>query len=323
VRYDPGVPNEAARVPMPAYTIEPPDILLIEAVRLIPRPPYRIEPLDVLGIQVTDPGTKGPLLPNEPIAGLFTVTPEGYVDLGFSYLSVKLAGRTLEEARTAIEDHLKRRFKPPFQIVVELAQSKALQQIRGEHLVRPDGTVGLGTYGSVFVDGMTLAEARTAIEVHLAQYLLNPEISIDVVGYNSKVYYIITDGAGFGEQVYRLPVTGKETVLDAIAQINGLPPVASKSRIWLARPGLSEAGHEVQLAVDWKGITQHARTATNYQVMPGDRIYVNSAPLVKADTYLARFISPLERILGVALLARTTVRNFESTDNNGVGIIVP
>ena len=33
--------------------------------------------------------------------------------------------------------------------VVSLSQSRALQQIRGEHLVQPDGTVNLGTYGSV------------------------------------------------------------------------------------------------------------------------------------------------------------------------------
>ena len=32
---------------------------------------------------------------------------------------------------------------------VAIAQSRAMQVIRGEHLVRPDGTVGLGVYGSV------------------------------------------------------------------------------------------------------------------------------------------------------------------------------
>ena len=40
--------------------------------------------------------------------------------------------------------------------------------------------------------------------------------------YNSKVYYVITEGAGAGDLVARLPITGNETVLDAISQINGL-----------------------------------------------------------------------------------------------------
>jgi polysaccharide export outer membrane protein len=203
--------------------------------------------------------------------------------------------------------------KPPFEITVELVQSKAMQLIRGEHLVRPDGTVGLGTYGSVYVDGMTLAEAKLAIEAHLSQYLLNPEISLDVSGFNSKVYYVIADLAGSGQQVYRLPVTGKETVLDAIALIYGLPPVASKCRIWLARPTAAcDDKGELKLPVDWNGITQCGRTATNYQILPGDRVYVDGAPLVRTDTYLARIILPIERILGVTLLANTTVRLFET-----------
>ena len=32
------------------------------------------------------------------------------------------------------------------------------------------------------------------------------------------------------------PVTGSETVLDAISKVQGLPPVASQKRIWVARP---------------------------------------------------------------------------------------
>ncbi|MCI0461937.1 MAG: polysaccharide biosynthesis/export family protein [Gemmataceae bacterium] len=312
--------NEFTRVSHPPYVVQPPDILLIDAVNLVPKPPYRIEPLDVLAIQVVDPVTKAPLLPKEPIAGFYNVTPEGTVDLGFNWKSVSLAGLTLEQARSAIEKHLSARVKGPFDTTVELAQSKAMQQIRGEHLVRPDGTVGLGTYGSVYVDGMTIAEARAAIEAHLANFLLNPQVSLDVAGYNSQVYYVIADLAGSGQQVYRLPVTGKETVLDAIALVSGLPPVSSKHHIWLARPTPAEAHGEIKLDVDWNGITQRGRTATNYQILPGDRVYVQGAPLVAADTYLGRIISPLERILGVGLLGRITTRAFESQNNGNSGI---
>jgi polysaccharide biosynthesis/export protein len=72
----PAAPSESARLTHPPYVIEAPDVLVIDAIRLIPRPPYRIEPLDALAIQVTDPATKGPLVPMEPIAGVFTVPPK-------------------------------------------------------------------------------------------------------------------------------------------------------------------------------------------------------------------------------------------------------
>ena len=48
---------------------------------------------------------------------------------------------------------------------------------------------------------------------------------MDVLAYNSKVYYVITDGGGAGEQVYRIPSNGNETVLDAIAAIEGIVAV--------------------------------------------------------------------------------------------------
>ena len=44
------------------------------------------------------------------------------------------------------------------------------------------------------------------------------------------------DTAGTGEQVVRLPVTGNETVLDAVASLNGLSPVANRCRIYVVRP---------------------------------------------------------------------------------------
>lgn len=306
--YSENLPRELAKVPMAPYVIEPPDILTINAVRVVPLPPYRIEPLDGLFIQVTN------TLPTEPIAGVFTVEPDGVVNLGASYGSVKVVDMTLDEAKNAIDERLKKILKEAA-VSVSLAQSRASQQIRGEHLVCPDGTVNLGIYGSVYVAGKTLAEAKTAIEQELSKKLYKPEVSVDVFAYNSKVYYIVTDGAGYGEQVIRIPTTGNETVLDAISQVNGLPAVASKTGVWVARPTPAGACPFDKLPVDWNGITRSGLTATNYQVMPGDRIYVMAQPIMTVDTYLGRYIAPFERIFGVTLLGSSTVRSLTNPNN--------
>jgi polysaccharide export outer membrane protein len=145
--------------------------------------------------------------------------------------------------------------------------------------------------------------------VRTARYLLDPEVSVDVFAYNSKTYYIVTDGGGYGEQVYRFAHTGNETVLDAMAQINGLPVVASKHRIWVARPAPSEAGCYQILPVDWQAITRGGATTTNYQILPGDRIFVEAEPLVTVDTALARVFSPLERVFGITLLGSAVVHS--------------
>jgi polysaccharide export outer membrane protein len=180
--------------------------------------------------------------------------------------------KTLDEAKALIEAHLKKLGfeKPVVELVV--SQTRGVQLVRGQHLVRPDGTVSLGTYGNVNVSGLTLSAAKSVIEAELSKQLQKPEVVVDVLAYNSKVYYIIFDQGGAGQRVTRLPITGNETVLDAIANINGLTQVSSK-RIWIARPA-PELGQMQILPVDWVGMSQHGHTNTNYQVMPGDRIYV-------------------------------------------------
>jgi polysaccharide export outer membrane protein len=311
------LPRELAPASLPPYVIEPPDVLIIDALRLVPKPPYHVAPLDVLGIQVT--GT----LPNEPIAGLYTVEPNGTVNLGFSYGVVRVEGLTLEEAQKVIDKHLDAHLKRPFTVApLGLAESRALQQIRGPHLVEPDGMVSLGVYGRVYVDNMTIPDARAAIEHHLGQIFLNPEISLDVSGFNSKVYYVITDNAGNGEGVVRLPVTGKTTVLDALGNVNGIPPFGSKHFIYLVRPTEcgGKKGDEVY-PVDWHALAHCGDARTNYQVMAGDRIYVMGAPLVETYTYLDRVLAIPERIFGVVGLGNATVRQFLTpipTNVNGV-----
>jgi protein involved in polysaccharide export with SLBB domain len=164
---------------------------------------------------------------------------------------------------------------------------------------------------------MTIEEAKLAIERHLAKYLSRPEVSVDIYSYNSKVVYVITDGGGYGEQVYPIPATGNETVLDAIGKIGGLPTVASKRRIWVARPAPAGQTPPQILPVNWDAIAQGANTTTNYQLLPYDRLYVMADPLVTTDTFLARLISPIERIFGITLLGNTTVRDVIGKPQSG------
>ncbi|MGL6074186.1 MAG: polysaccharide biosynthesis/export family protein [Fimbriiglobus sp.] len=200
-----------------------------------------------------------------------------------------------------------------------------LQPVYGEYQVRPDGTVFLGVYGDVQVAGYTLKQSAQAIRDHLASKVspetdgIKPEsllVVLDVTQYNSKKYYVFLDGGGAGEQVQSLPITGSETVLDALAAVNGLPPVASKRNIWVARRTPHGNMPEQILPVDWVGISQHGMTTTNYQIMPGDRIYVKAQRLVEIDNTIARVIAPVEKLFGITLLGASTVNQIQG---RGVG----
>jgi polysaccharide export outer membrane protein len=204
-----------------------------------------------------------------------------------------------------------------------------VQAISGTFQVRLDGSVGLGYWGNVPVSGLTMDQAADAIRRQVAAnpvlrpYATRPEsvvVIIDVLAYNSKRYYIIFDGGGFGEQVVSFPITGSETVLDAMSNVYGLPEAASKRNIWVARRTPHPGQPWQILPVDWVGITQHGITVTNYQILPGDRIYVKAQKLVTIDRTLARIFAPIERVLGITLLGSQTVnsiKNPSGTSGNG------
>lgn len=293
-------PSELAKVSLPRYRVAPPDILVVQAVRLFPKAPYYIQSSDFL--QIVVPG-----LPIEqPIQGTFQVDSSGMVNLGATYDSVKVAGMTMDEAQEAISKHLSRLI-PNAQVSVALLQASGVQQVAGEHLIGPDGFVNLGIYGSVYVAGKTVDETRAAIEEQLSEYLDQPKVSVDVLIYNSKFFYVITEGAGFGDQVVRIPITGNETVLDAIAQIGGLQQVSSK-RVWISRPAPKDSGCDQVLPVDYAAITRGAATATNYQILPGDRIFVAEDRLLAANALVTKIINPVERMFGFTLLSSQTIQ---------------
>lgn len=245
--------------------------------------------------------------------------------------------------------------EPPDILLIQASDriTLRLQHITGQHLVAPDGTVNLGIYGQIRVAGMTLDQVANAVAERLTERmpgllkglkildkdgkdtnvdaqqewrqdftsldLIKREMQVDVLAYNSKFYYVITDGGGYGQQVYPMPIRGNETVLDAMANINGLPSVANKKRVWVARA--TRAGQPPKiLPVDWLSLVKCGSSATNYQLFPGDRVYVDSNNLIKADTFLSKLLSPAQRVLGVTLLGASTVNSIKFGALSGSGL---
>lgn len=291
-------PKELDKATLPAYRVEPPDVLSIDVVQHVPESLYNLHVGDTVMLTVL--GT----LPDEPIAGVFPIETGGVIQLGFGYGRVEVAGLTVSQATQLITQHLKTYLRDP-QVSIALRDVVGMQRISGEHMVGPDGTITLGKYGSVYVVGMTLDDVRLQIANHLAPNFVSPEVSVSVYAYNSKNYYVVTQGGGLGDNLVRLPYTGNETVMDAISQINGLSHVSS-TKIWVARPGTDAYGRNQILPVDWIGITQRGEVATNYQMLPGDRLYIAENQLVAFDGALGKITSPFERIFGFTLLGTTT-----------------
>lgn len=319
-------PRELQKVSIPPYRVEPPDILSIELVNNIRPADDPLHVGDELVIRATN------LLPLDPmgdpilnefkmINGAYRLQADGSVDLGPEYGSVTLEGLSMAQAKEAINEYLRSEkvgLVDP-KVAISMPNVNGKQIVTGEHLIRPDGTVQLGVYGNVYVAGMTLDEVKQSVETQLSTSIHDPEVVVDVLAYNSKKIYIITDGGGNGETVAPLPFTGNETVLDAIGQIQGLSEVSSK-RMWIARPAPNGTEVAQNMQIDWRAITQDAVTTTNYQLLPGDRIYIQADGLITTDNFVAKVITPFQRIFGFTLLGyATTSRVMKGPSNSGGG----
>jgi polysaccharide export outer membrane protein len=301
-------PRELSMISQPAYRVEPPDLLVIEMLKMVPLPPYRIETYDVLQIRAV-----GTLL-DQPLDGFFLVEGEGIVTLGPAYGRVRVAGMTVEQAADVIRHKLEEVLQKP-EVSVQLARTAGTAPLTGEFLVGPDGAVNLRQYGVLHVAGKTVTEIRLDLQKHLAQYFDTPEVSVDVRQFNSKVFYVITEGAGMGDNVRRVPSTGNDTVLDALSAINGLSQVSS-ARVWIARPAPGGFGCEQILPVDYEAIAKGGSTATNYQIMPGDRVFIAEDNLVAFNSYVSKLTAPVERLLGIASLSTSFTRSAQTLGRN-------
>lgn len=250
------------------YFIEPPDIVLIQGIQAENTPAYELQENDIVTVVVT--GTA----PQRPISGPFLIETSGSVNLGPGYGGVAITGMTTADAAERIHRHLVRQDADRnFEVAVSIQQASWSSVVAGEHLVGPDGTINLGVYGRVYIAGMTPTIAKRTIEAHLARFVANPAITFDVLVNNSKFFYIIREGAaGEGDEVIRSSVTGNETVLDALSMLGGIRNT-SLYHFHINRPS-EKTGGDI-LPVDLSAIARKGDTTTNYQLLPGDRLFVS------------------------------------------------
>lgn len=197
--------------------------------------------------------------------------------------------------------------EPPDVLYIEAPNILPNRPLLGERLIRQDGTISLGYYGQVHVAGLTLLEVENKIRKHLSRYVEDPQVYVDVASFNSKVYYVL----GQVQQQGRLPVTGRETVLDAVLLAGGLTNYAYIDKMHVARPNPG-GGCDQVLWVDWRAIAFCGDTRTNYQLLPGDRVVVPATAGFKTSVMFDNYLSPIERLSYLFSLFRFAL----SSNNN-------
>lgn len=164
--------------------------------------------------------------------------------------------------------------EPGDTLLIEPVDFDSEIRLPADQQVLADGTVDLGQYGRLIVAGLTLEQAEGAIEGMLADAGEDGEqVNVRLLE-SEAVYYVLGEVSSPGAY----PLTGNETVLDGILAAGGLTSRSSPCDILLARPTMPDSCR-VTLPICYRQITQLGDTTTNYQLRPGDRVFVGSRTL--------------------------------------------
>lgn len=146
---------------------------------------------------------------------------------------------------------------------------------RPEVTVAPDGTITFLSATGVTLQGLTIDEARQAIEKSLAQFYRKPRVIITPVQLVSKSYTVM----GMVKLTGLFPMTQPLTLVEAISRsggtISGLfdrryVDLADLERSFLVRGGK-------RLPVNFRQLLLEGDMSQNVDLAPGDFIFISSA----------------------------------------------
>lgn len=213
-------------------------------------------------------------------SGSFTLFPTGDFLLKSTRFVRRPVPRSLpvprELEKTVLPQYI---LQPGDVLIVEPTTLDSPLRFPADQTILADGTIDLGRYGRLVVAGKTIEQVETDVTSTVRSVEPGPidPINVRLVNPTSAVYYVLGEVSSPGSY----PLIGRETVLDAILQAGGLSDRASPCNIVLSRPSPPD-GCRIVLPVCYRQIAQLGDTSTNYQVMPGDRIYVATRTLGEA-----------------------------------------
>lgn len=168
--------------------------------------------------------------------------------------------------------------EPGDTLLVQPVELDAPVRLPPDQPVQPDGSIDLGVYGRPVVAGRTLPQVEAQIKDVIKAHDKGKDFAVTVrlLGRPGKVYYVLGEVNAPGA----FPLTGRETVLDGIVAAGGVTRRASLGNIVLSRPTAPDSCRIVY-PVCYQQITQLGDTTTNYQLMPGDRVFVPSRGMLE------------------------------------------
>lgn len=147
------------------------------------------------------------------------------------------------------------------------------------YVVRPDGNLAVPLIGDVNCQGKTVPEVTQEITNRLAEYIIDPQVTINITKLGTTRVYVI--GEVNRQGMYELEKS--HNLLDAIGAANGFTQKATKRKIFVVRPGMDRFVTQVNML----DLLKAGQTRANIELQEGDAVYISSNHKVSLSSILS------------------------------------
>ncbi len=166
---------------------------------------------------------------------------------------------------------------------ISVWEEKNLNQ---EVIVRPDGRISFPLAGDVPAAGLTFTQLKEELIQKLKEYIKYPVVSITLKKLGGKKIIVLGEVGWPG--VYS--VTGKKTILEAVALAGGFTDDAVLSSVILVKGGLQ---HPQAKRVNLSRAIKRADMSQNVTLEPEDIVYVPKKFIANVNYALEQILGPL------------------------------
>ncbi len=168
-------------------------------------------------------------------------------------------------------------------------------EVSKQYGINSEGKIQYEFVGDITLAGLTKKQAKDVIYSRLSTYIISPEVTIKILGYNSKVVFVIGEVATPGKIFMRGDtITVREALLQA-----GLPLLSASTRkCRLITP--TADGKAATKYVDVFKLIYEGDLREDLVMKPGDMLYVPATALSKAMRVISPVTQPVTTATGAA-----------------------
>lgn len=170
-------------------------------------------------------------------------------------------------------------------------------EVSNKYLINSEGKIQYEFVGDVLLAGLTKEQAAEMLAKSLSTYIVNPQVTVKIFAYNSKIVYVVGEVGAPGKIFMRGDTI---TIREALLLAN-LPLLSGKiSQALMFTP--SASGKVERRVVDVNALLYKGDLRQDYVMKPGDTLYIPATFWAKALRVITPVTQPVGQVAGAAAL---------------------